>query len=647
MVGDLPYLESLDSGSNYRFGDKLLESNSPKSLLDLTHLVTTTLDNAGEIIPLGNPIYTLPGEDLEFSVDSLIRVLAQEVPLYSRQRLYIYAFYSQFSTLYNNFQTFAKKGYTGNYIGRLPTYNPSNMRLQVGDDSLGQKPIQVGSIGDYSGLPQGFNSFDKLNINCLNSMMNLRVLRDYFINKDLHVNDRVLFPDDDTRFRLNDSGQLLSALDAGKKVIFDITGSFSNENKLGLDYGTLDSVDDVISFSPDSEGDYLVFSRMYHTYPSDRFTSAKPFMTRGDEPLLSFDVNFGVDQNAYTTIRAGSPGAQGVSSLSKAFLNNVQVNVGGTSRDIKRLGATVGPADSVNEGSTSLGLNMALISTGQSGAGTPDSYRNQLVLRGSDLASMIEQSTFSFGLNAIRELAIKQTELEKMARTDGTYSQFGITFFGEKPKHAEDYRPTYIGGTVINLQFSEVLQTSAGTQDSPLGNYAGHGIGSNGNDSGFLGQIHSDDYGMVQLYACVMPDIYYFQGINKQWTMSTQADLYLPERAKLSMVPILNHEIYALSDNETELKDLFAYQNIFDEYRYMENSIHGKIADMNSLSFAPYTQARVFSDTPKWSSEFVTANNVRKDYLSAPSEVAYTAQFKINVKAVRPVPYKPVPASII
>lgn len=252
-------------------------------------------------------------------------------------------------------------------------------------------------------------------------------------------------------------------------------------------------------------------------------------------------------------------------------------------------------------------------------------------------------------LNQIRELAIAQTELEKMARTDGTYLGFALTFFDERPKNAVDYKPVYIGGTYTDLQFTEVLQTGASTESSPLGTYAGHGIAGNSLQQGYIGKIHCDDYGYIMLIGCIMPDVYYTQKVDKMWTRSLQSDIYLPERAKMGMVPILNHEIDALHapDGKT-LFDLWAYNNPFDELRYIANEVHGQLADANAESFFCYTQSRHFDAAPNWGKTFSEASDVRTDYLAAGNqESAYTAQFKINIKAVRPLPYKPVPAQII
>ena len=142
-----------------------------------------------------------------------------------------------------------------------------------------------------------------------------------------------------------------------------------------------------------------------------------------------------------------------------------------------------------------------------------------------------------------------------------------------------------------------------------------------------------------------MTDVYYSQGLERLWTKSLQSDEYLPERARLGLRPILNKELY-FQGNRTVDDDLFAYQSPFDEYRYIPNSIHGKIADHTSLSFYPYTQSRKFTSLPTYSQSFAVADGVRKDYLAAPTEDAYSAQFSVDVRAVRPLPYRPVPSSL-
>ena len=149
MNGQLNSLEGFDSGSNYRFGDKMKINNNPRSLFDLSHLNTLTMNNAGLLIPIAL-WETLPSDDFDINVDCLLRVLPSVVPLYSRQRMYIYGFYSRYSDLWNNWQVFMDKGYTGNVEKYIPHFHVSGSKNI--DFGSGEK-IVADSLFDYLGLP--------------------------------------------------------------------------------------------------------------------------------------------------------------------------------------------------------------------------------------------------------------------------------------------------------------------------------------------------------------------------------------------------------------------------------------------------------------------------------------------------------------
>lgn len=632
-------LESYDSGSNYNFGDKMISPSFPRSAFDLTHLVSGTYDNCGIVYPVAW-LETLPTDEFDIDVKALVRVLPQVVPLYSRQRLYLYAFWSRLSDLYVHFNTFMKKGYSGNVIKKIPTLNDKNCVAGA---------VQYNSFGHLMGLPVGYDYSDSnaSEVTALPFMACFRVMRDYFTNRNFYIDDRILLPDDDSRFRLNDDGELLSAKDIGvsfKFEIHDFNRDSSTGSQVALGYHTVD-VSGVIEYR---------FNLFTHDYPSDYFTSALPFPQRGDTPELSLvgndlPVSFKVGDSTFKLSSADGTFSAFPYMTSTSFktLGYVPVDSQGA---LSNFSSFFSPNFNA---STSLGYNLFARSEGGSsvayatGSGSLSSVSDFFVP-----ASSIGKIT----LNQLRELSVAQTELEKMARTDGSYAQFGMTFFGRVSKNAEDFRPVYVGGTYTNIMFTEVLQTSQQYNGSspvgaPLGTYGGHGIGSLDNRS-YIGHLSCDDYGILTIFACIMPDVYYSQGLERKWTRLLQSEFYLPERSKLGLTPILNEELfYDPSDSQAvpEMKNkyLWAYQNPFDDYRYQANKITGSIANPNSIDFTPYTQSRIFSQLPTWSHDFVQASKIRKDYLSAPSEFAYTAQFRLGINAVRPLPYKPVPASIL
>lgn len=681
----------LNTGSNYQFGDKMIAPNAPRSAFDLSSQLIRDIQQQGQVIPIG--IYeTLPASDYTITINSLIKVLPQAVPLMSRQRVYTYAFYSRCSDLWDKFQTFMTKGYSGNEI----LWNPRELRtVGLTDSQLesvatnpdfknassGDKyKIKAHSMGDYYGLP-----VDRVISNtdltmAMAEMMYLRIWRDYFCNRNYYYDDKRILPDDDSRFRLVGSdadtagdiniGSFIDAADT--LVYFDKTGLFSagyddstdtwvsSKGMQYIDLSTAITVDGV---------DYnklFVIAPFYHDYPDDYFVSALPWAQRGDTSVANgtaLNMTDGITATStftndatFDNLLSALPDTTTTSGTDYAGFNAVGVTwdtvtgsfhfgIGGVTA-----GTSTGSAGWVGD------VVRPNNWSGNAGASGPANTAFNTWLKTNLLKSQVSTDVTSTSenfltLEKLRELAVNQTIQEKMARTDGSYGEFGLTFYGEKSKSAFDYRPTFIGGNTQSVIFTEVLQTSSSTSDSPLGTYAGHGVSSD--NDGFIGRIHCDDYGFIMLLACIMPDVYYTQGLDRMWTRSLQSDWYLPERAQLGMRPILNRELYVQPSTVVDTDDvevntkLWAYQDIFDEYRYRANHVGGQMAKTDSESFSPFTQFRAFTELPNYGKEFARANDVRTDYLAAPSESPYIATFDVNIRCVQPLPYRARPASIV
>lgn len=562
-------LDAVDSGSNYQFGDKLDVGRVPRSAFDLSHLNSLTLDNAGEIIPV-LCLETVPHDSFDISIRALLRVLPQVVPMYSRQRLYFHAFYCRNSDLWNEWNAYMSKGKSGRYNAVRPGLTLSN----VSDDGLDSSgKILPCSVYDYMGLPIGANLKSLISagyhIDALPFMALQNINRWYYVNRNLHLDDDALYPNDDADFRLNSAGN-------------------------------------IISYVNQQQANNVLGSRMWHLWPQDYFVSSLPFSQRGDAPTLPL------------TLQEDLP-----LDFSRTFPD--------------------GPVTSAVNYPVSVSNSSSVLGFSTSNSILPSPAMLSALNKGVVSASGTTLAT-GVVLDDIRRLAVAQLELERLARTDGTYAEFGLAFYGLTPKNAVDYKPVYIGGCYQDVSFSEVLQTSASSADSALGSYAGHGVSVTNN--GQIGHVDCDDYGYVVVLACVMPDVYYHQGLDRMWTKQIQSEEFLPERTRLGLTPILNHELYLSGTLATD-NDLFAYQDPFDSLRYRPNVIHGKIADSSSESFFPYTQARHFSATPTYSDSFMVARNVRKDYLVAPSENAYSMQISFDIRAVRPLPYRSEAAQII
>lgn len=581
--------EKIDSGSNYNFPDKMeVPNNLPRSVFNLNNTVSGTIPNAGMIIPLEWFEY-VPGDSFKLSVRHILRVMPQVVPLFSRQRIFFHAFAMNYGDMQNDFGTLMTKGYSGNVVKHLAQLTTDNLNADIYDN--GDGVVEPDSLADYLGLPQGATYADLIEAGIIAApfFMYEAIYKYFYMNKNYKIDNRNWLPDDIDSFRMNENGEIMSNTDETQEIV---------------DFGRIH----------------------YRDYPDDYFTSALPFAQRGGRPTLDISFESGNLFDLQDILM--------VSSLS---------NIGGTSF-LKNAGwaadgTTLYKLQSQYANNTS--LQNAYV-TGKGSITLNEVSEDAIKKHQNELLNNAVSGTIktSIGVDNLRELIREQVELEKMARTDGSYNEFGLTFFGRKPKTGSDHRPLYIGGTYDQISFTEVVQTSQSSVSSALGQIAGHGISVNNN--GFLGSFNADDFGIIMIVCTIMPDVYYSQGLDKKWTKKYQSEFYLPERAKLGLQPILNKELFFTGTTETD-NDLFGYQNPFDDLRYMRNRICGKIADPNNESFYPYTQARRFESTPTLSQSFAVADDVRKDYLFAKTEDAYSFQCTFEIRAVRPLPYKPVP----
>lgn len=604
-------LDGVDSGSNYQFGDKLQRAQFPRSAFDLSHLNTMTVPNAGMVFPVLCK-EVLPSDSWQVRINALLRVLPQVVPLYSRQRMYFDAFYVRCSDVWKDWNVYMKKGNDGNTLLTRPSLTMDNISSDglaltgIGgadpdpDDSStwSKAVVKANSIYDYMGIPIGTDLVDLIgkgyHIDALPFAALLQIYRWYYLNKNTYIQDKAMFPDDESDFRLNNDGKF-------------------------------------ISFVTEEVSTNVLGSSMWRLWAQDYFTSALPFAQRGAAPTLqlslSGDLGTGVTMSV-GDIHSGNPN-------SRLYFGNgngngiIYLDNGNTKTVISDNTSTSGSASNGIRN-----INGGLQGTENAG----------LTLTNPRISFSNSNVDAGIVLDDIRRLAISQLELERMARTDGTYEEFGLTFYGASSRNAIDFKPLYVGSCYQEVSFSEVLQTSSSDAVSPLGSYAGHGVSIT--QDGNIGSFTADDYGYFVVLCSIMPDVYYFQGLDRMYTKSIQSEEFLPNRDKMGMRPILNQEIF-LSGTKATDEDLFAYQNPFDEFRYCANEIHGQIADSSKASFFPYTQARKFDSTPNWNANFVTADNVRKDYLSAPVEDAYTMQVRFDIRAVRPLSYVAAPAEVI
>lgn len=598
-----------DSGSNYSFSDNVESPNVPRSGFNLSFVTSGTAEQ-GQILPVMCKL-TQMKEDFELSLQSIIKVVnPPTVPLLSRQRAFFHAYHASFTQLWKGAQTFFSK----NTSLHQATIDRTIPKIAIPVSYLTNTDLANFLGFNFANLP----SSGTVEVNALKFMMYIKVWRDYYINKRIfstylynkatvesdttsELLYNFLFPEDESDFRIGSSQWNALIEDA-----------------------------DCIKFLCEIK---------YRDYANDYFTSAQLVPIIGEVPNIPINIDSATasfvskvsntynDEGLSLALYGGSSSGYPSPYIREGIYGQT-TSSGVSSYDNAKLGAIV-------ERNSSNNPPNIVFSTSE--------YVK--ALNNSVAISFDSTSLTNITTDAIRNLASATAILEKLAKTDGSYREFAKIMFGERPKSAYDFTPTLIGGTVQSILFSDVVNTtgsfSGQTATSPVqGTTTGKGLSAG---SGSLGRFHSDDFGYVMVLMSIMPDTYYHQGLDRTDCYEVPEDFYLPDRANLGMQAILNKEIYndpTSADNDK----VFGYINRFDELRYNQNEVHGKLADPNNNTFFPYIQTRHFESLPTLSPEFLsTKDNISKDWLSSQDEVPYIYQIAFNFRGVRPLPYRASP----
>lgn len=158
-------------------------------------------------------------------------------------------------------------------------------------------------------------------------------------------------------------------------------------------------------------------------------------------------------------------------------------------------------------------------------------------------SSNVAKQVTQYGLDALKALTdyMKRHQLVGARALDRFYARFGKSLDSAKMD-----RSYYIGSDNIPLQIGDVMAHSdtyiptAGT-GAQLGDYAGKGIGfgANGNF-----EFSTDEYGVMIIVTSIVPQIGYYQGIDRNVLHVGRLDYWTPEFDQLGNQAIFKKELY-------------------------------------------------------------------------------------------------------
>ena len=264
-----------------------------------------------------------------------------------------------------------------------------------------------------------------------------------------------------------------------------------------------------------------------------------------------------------------------------------------------------------------------LASDASTQASSPFSYSSGL----SATTDIDSSSDVSITVEQLRRSLALQRFGERLNRHGSRYTEY-LRSQGIRSSDARLDRPEYLGGGTQVVQWDEVLQsfpTDASTSQAGLGAYAGHGIGAMRSNRYVR---HFNEHGILMCLMTVRPTTMYTQGAAAMWFRDTYDKYFQPELQHLGMQPVIIGEIDQI--NCQDQRDVFGYQDAYDEYRHQPSYVSGK---MNSTEKA-FHFGREFSTEPSLNQSFILCEP-RSDPFQIHTESQFRAMIRHDLRARR------------
>lgn len=570
-----------------------------------------------------------------FKISNIVKVqsLPMANPLFNNIKITTWYFYCPYYLLWRKFDLFISGGRDGTYTADfpvtslIPTHN---------------------SLGDYLGLPippDYTSSGTLLSVSAFPFAMYQRIYRDYFFNQDLQTstNTNYWFPADEDDFTLRDGTSfILSRSSFASRYYNDVVADHIVQSGSGY-YGQ--------DFCVDTPG----------TVNSSRAVTSTE--TR-EYPILQL-IRFKNFNRDYFTSAMFSPQRGPAMGLTSTNLSPFSPSDFNTLTSISSSTASVSDTISTGYMSSSDPSSYGFFQS-SSTSGISNGTLNQSLANLSNIISKRISSAIT--ISDIMTASQVQLWMERNMQVKAQYNEFLRVHFGDAPLDERLTKPYYIGGSTQYLNVSAVVQTSE-SANTPQGTMTGLGSGS---DSQFIGSFTSHEYGMIMGIMCIMPDVYYTQGLDRIWSHSTKFDFYFPEFAQLPPEPIYNREIWYDNRSNNHNDEVFGYAGRYDFMRHRRSMSVSDLRNPNMLDFSSWVVNRSFSSLPTLNSQsflsslkdyggiasipariynssgvWVDYNNIPMDHFPTGNlQNPFLVQVGLNIHASRPLPFRNEPQTL-
>lgn len=530
--------------------NKVQMKEPPRSRFDLSHENKLSM-NMGDLAPFLLE-ECIPGDKFEISSEVFVRLAPLLSPMMHRVNATVHYFFIPYRLLWNNptdkddcWETFITGGEDGTATPVPPYYHIRiNLPLQ-NSDAVGQR-FTYGSLADYLGvniqnfIDGGYEDSETSYVNmCISSLpfrAYAQVYNDYY--RDQNLSNEIEF----SKF--------------GDEI------DFTNET--------------------DNPWDFQTLSLRQRAWTKDYFSSALPWVQRGDPMAIPFrPINSDVVFNRSGI--AQDRGSFWVDNVGDAILGSI-VNFHDSQPLFVQSDGKVGINNMIDVGNIG---GASASSVQKNGYYDPNGSLNVPFLQN---AATIQD---------LRIASKIQRWEEAHALSGARYNEQIMTDFFTKVPDYRLQRAEYLGGGVQPIVINEVLQTSE-TSNTPLGSLAGQGVSAGSTNKAYY---YCQEHGFIMGILSILPEPAYFQGLSRIWTKFDRFDYSFPRLQGIGEQPVFRRELLFRGVNDpSDIKyndvgddEVFGYQGQDAYMKFHFDEVHGDFK--GSLSF--WHMARKFDYTYK------------------------------------------------
>lgn len=238
------------------------------------------------------------------------------------------------------------------------------------------------------------------------------------------------------------------------------------------------------------------------------------------------------------------------------------------------------------------------------------------------------------------------TQIERLNQRDNMWGSRDFecirTHFGNIINDTRLQRPMHLGWSEVDVNFSEVLQTSqttTGSEASPQGTITGHSLAV---DASHPVRFYCQEWGFLFVMVSVQPIAQYQQGLPRDALYQTRYDYMWPLLSETGEQELYAAEVYGTAQNVTSRK-IFGFEPRYNHLRFGSKTVHGDF----KTNLSSYHAGRIFTSEPNLGENFVTSDPTNRMFGVELNNVdPWWLRIEFNIKHVRRLPKWPTPSSI-